>query len=386
MTRKRMFNRIRLILFCILTAAAADSEPLSSIDRIRAVVNGRIITQGDIDIRLSSTNTKDKPRQEQYLLGQLVNGMLIRDKASEMGLELPRTELEKQAERIKGNYPGVPLTVLVKWIEDEELRRAIRRILITPRVIISPDDIRDYYTKHPELFNEPAKVLIRGIAVKYYPEMQISSGIDDIKMALNALVPRITDTDAAAAIKALNEKLVNAQEAGNKMNLLGEVVTRLEGFTRSPDAILAAEATPLFDKYRYFKTRERAEQICTEILERLAKGEDFDALVIRYSEGAYRANGGKWNWFGIDGLSAKLKPIEDAAFALEAQQTSGMLDADNTMYIIQKIGSKEASSQEISAPEVQELITTRITEQREREQEQKLLDELKDAAYIEFFK
>lgn len=384
-------NKPRYTLMILLAAAfmfpllAADLTYISSLDRIRAVVNGKIITQGDID--LMAWNLSDKKRNENVYLNQLINDILLREKAKElekMGIRIDQSWIDRRVRELQGEGYTHPVSYLRKIVEMEAIRIHIKRYFIKRGITVSPDDIREYYKRNIEDFSDAAKVLIRAIAIRFYPRPDIEAGIEEIRSTLKEILPVLKDTEKAKKIEKLNEQLVNAGK--DKSALIPDVLRLLQTCMNSNNPILKKKSEQLYEKYKYFKTEQKASEICATILAELKNGEDFGSLVIRYSEGTFRNSGGKWDWFRKDGLSGRLSIIEKQAFQLKDQEISGILDTGNAKYIIQKIGNKPASLKSLSNPGVQKEIHHIIFRRKEKEEEQKLLGELRGTAYIRIFK
>ncbi len=82
--------------------------------------------------------------------------------------------------------------------------------------------------------------------------------------------------------------------------------------------------------------RKRAE----EVLAKVKAGGDFSALAKQYSEDSSKAAGGDLDYFG---RGAMVKPFEDAAWALQVGQTSGLVQSEFGFHII-KLTDRQPSS------------------------------------------
>ena len=216
-------------------------------------------------------------------------------------------------------------------------QRTGRELLLWPgycgtHVKITPEDIMRYYRFNIERYTDPAKVQIRSIAIRYFPKPDIESGIDEIRTTLKGISDKVVDKINVEKIEAFNKKAVNFK--GDKFELMEEAIKLLLVLTSSSDPLLKKETERLYDKYKYYKTGDKANKMCDKILAKLKAKADFESLVIKESEGVYKNNGGKWDWFAKEGLSGKLKKIEKTAFELKVQKISSILDTGNTKYII----------------------------------------------------
>lgn len=88
------------------------------------------------------------------------------------------------------------------------------------------------------------------------------------------------------------------------------------------------------DSYRkrpVTRSLEEAHRNIQEIQQRLAAGERFEAIASELSECGSAANGGDLGFFTKGQMQ---KPFEDAAFALQPGQTSGIVVSDSGVHII----------------------------------------------------
>lgn len=71
-----------------------------------------------------------------------------------------------------------------------------------------------------------------------------------------------------------------------------------------------------------------------QILERLKKGEDFAKVAAEKSIDGSRRRGGDLGWFGH---GAMVRPFEQAAFALQKGQVSGIVKSEFGYHIIKRL-------------------------------------------------
>ncbi len=124
--------------------------------------------------------------------------------------------------------------------------------------------------------------------------------------------------------------------------------------------------------------KEKARQDIEKILEKIKNGEDFAALAKSHSQGPSGASGGDLGFFGRGQM---VKPFEDAAFALETGEISGVVETQFGYHII-KVFEKQP---ELITPyaEVKERIAQHLKSQEIRTQITKFVEELKKTASIQ---
>ncbi len=114
-------------------------------------------------------------------------------------------------------------------------------------------------------------------------------------------------------------------------------------------------------------------------LKRIKSGEDFAAVAAEMSEDDYRVKGGDFGYVHRGRL--KLPKIENEAFRIKAGETSGLLRADGTWFII-KAGERKPELQ-LSFEQVKNKLKTDLEAQRTAELRQKWMADLRAKAKIE---
>lgn len=124
-------------------------------------------------------------------------------------------------------------------------------------------------------------------------------------------------------------------------------------------------------------TKEDADKI----LERLKNGEDFSDLAEQYSvDPSAKSNKGDLGYFGYGDM---VKPFEEAAFALEKDETSGIVETQFGYHII-KVFDKEIVDP-IPFEEAKQEINSKLLYMAMEEEYNEKLAELKENAEIETY-
>lgn len=120
------------------------------------------------------------------------------------------------------------------------------------------------------------------------------------------------------------------------------------------------------------------EKKALDVLAKLKQGEDFSALAARMSEDDFGVKGGD---IGIVRRGMILPELEDAAFKMQPEETSGLIQADGKWFII-KVEKKEPGRQRMFE-ESKDALRKVLEEQRSNELEKKWMDDLRSKAKIE---
>lgn len=121
--------------------------------------------------------------------------------------------------------------------------------------------------------------------------------------------------------------------------------------------------------------RQQAEETLTELQE----GADFSELATELSDdpGSQRRGGD----LGFHPQGVMVPPFEEAAWALEEGELSGVVETPFGFHIIKKTGHQEAKEQ--SLEEVADQIEMQLSETKFSEQLQQLLEDLREKAEVE---
>ena len=116
------------------------------------------------------------------------------------------------------------------------------------------------------------------------------------------------------------------------------------------------------------------------IQERLYAGEDFVSLARSYSEGPSSDNGGDLGYFGRGQM---VKLFEDAAFALEPGQVSGIVQTEYGYHLIQILGKQPESI--YTYDEAKDAIAQHLRQRQVQNEIQRYIDRLRANADVKQF-
>lgn len=275
-TQQRWFYIPVLIVAMTLFAAQACKKGDAQFpEGTVAVVNGELITQGDLDTELSvmqkqfanvgQADDKQLASMKKEILESLISREVLRQESQRKGIEVDDATVDARLVSIKKRFPkeGSFENMLKEMnLTEESLKiqlrdgMAIQKLVeqeIIDRIEVSDKEAKDYYDKNPDLFKQPEKIQARHILIKVEPE-----------------------GDEAAKAVALKE------------------IKKIQG--------------------------------------ELQKGGDFAQLAKKYSQCPSSAEGGDLGYFARGQM---VKPFEDAAFSLKKGEISGIVETDFGYHLIQ---------------------------------------------------
>jgi serine/threonine protein kinase/parvulin-like peptidyl-prolyl isomerase/Tfp pilus assembly protein PilF len=125
---------------------------------------------------------------------------------------------------------------------------------------------------------------------------------------------------------------------------------------------------------------ESQRRLAVEIRARVAAGADFASEARIHSQGSRSREGGDYGWVGRGILR---KELDAAAFSLQPDELSQVIEAEEAFYIMRVVGRRPASTR--SLEEVEDQIRTTLLQQQGPEAERVWLEPLRHNAMIRRF-
>jgi len=149
---------------------------------------------------------------------------------------------------------------------------------------------------------------------------------------------------------------------------------------KRPEQVKASQIwikfTPGAAESKKIQARKKIEMI----QQKLIKGEDFGKLAKAYSEGPSAPRGGALGYFKRGQM---VKPIEDAAFALNVGEVSGIIETRVGYHLVKVIDKRPAGT--IPYKDVRPMIEKKLKKEKERTEIQSYIESLKKSAKIKRF-
>lgn len=151
-------------------------------------------------------------------------------------------------------------------------------------------------------------------------------------------------------------------------------------FFMQPERVKASHILIKVDKNATDADKAAARKKIEDLRKQLQGGAAFADLAKTHSEGPSNVRGGDLGFFQRGQM---VKPFEDAAFALDKDQLSGIVETDYGYHLI--LVTEKVPEKKLSFDEVKERLTAKLKQDRVEEQARIYIDTLKKDAKVEKF-
>ncbi len=282
---------IKKILYVFVFAALIFTAVISRaevIDRIVAVVNSEVITQGEIDRIL-------EPIYEQYrslyygdelitkleaartkVLDQLIEDRLILSEAKKLNVEIEDAAVEARVDETAKRFSSremfekalaqqnISIKDLRARYKEQMMVRSLIDHKIGSKITVSPPEIANYYNKHINEFVQPEQIKLSNILIRPKKNMDW----DQAERLANEIESRLREGGAFAGLAMEYSEGPNASEGGSvgyvkKGDLLPDIEAVV--FDLKEGEVSGTIKTSL--GYHIFKVDERRERKTLELSE-----------------------------------------------------------------------------------------------------------------------
>lgn len=277
----KLYKFLSLLLAVLfLSSAPARTELL---DRVVAVVNDEAITQSELDILLRPIyeHYKEQFRGQELmikldearrkLLTQLIEDRIVLQEAESRGLEADPSEVDSRVAEFRERFEsqeametelarqGMTLHDVEERFRKHALVKRLHDIEVRSRILVSPQEIEDFYRTHPEEFSEEERVRVRSITVKKGEEARAKGIMDEEAMArVKEIQKKLRDGfDFPTLAKQYSED-IQAEEGGlSDWIRKGEMIEVIDGiiFSLSKGDVSEVVETPM--GYHLFRVEDR---------------------------------------------------------------------------------------------------------------------------------
>ncbi len=170
-------------VLALLASLAAPAGAAELVDRVVAVVNGKLITLFDVNTRLADMVQQtqgvalkpDDPRLDdlrRQVLESMITDLVIESEATKLKLTVSETEIDSQIEEIKKKNnltqqqfvtelakEGLTLKQFRDKLRVDSIKKRLLGFMVHRKVLVTDDEIRDYYEKNKGSLSAAKSVL-----------------------------------------------------------------------------------------------------------------------------------------------------------------------------------------------------------------------------------
>lgn len=234
---KKAFIPVLILLWLLLGAAAVCGE---LVDRIVAIVNDDTITLSELNEALGpyagqireSLYESEKKRKMLFklredILNRMIDQKLTDQESKRLGVSVHEGEVDKRIEQVKREHffteeelkkaiaaEGYTLEEYREQIKEQMLRIRLINVEVKSKIAITEKEIRDYYEKLKEAYQEKKKYHLRSILIR----APFSATADQRADALKRIEAVVNELKAGAAFDELAMRYsedVTAKEGGD---------------------------------------------------------------------------------------------------------------------------------------------------------------------------
>ena len=202
---KKKFSYATILLFVMLgirliTTNQVMAQPIQ--DGIAAIVNKEVITISELKNEVRDETVRLRARyegealeqrliQKEYdVLNQMIERRLQLQEASAKGIRVSDAELDQAIEQLRQSQPNIEDSTSRTVLRQEMILRRMFDLEIRRRLIVSPEEVRSYYTQSQEEFTTPVKYHLRQILLK----PQVDENNADALGRANGLIKQLQDS------------------------------------------------------------------------------------------------------------------------------------------------------------------------------------------------
>jgi parvulin-like peptidyl-prolyl isomerase len=187
----RMGPRI-ISVFIIAAACLSVCGQASGFgNKILVVVNDEVVTQADLDVALTPLTNELKKEfsgdelkakieeMRNEMLNQMVENKLILQEAKRRGVVVVESEIDERLKDVEMRFPstsdfsnevekvGLTIAILRARYKEQLMMDKLVTHEVKDKVVVTPAEISDYYSKHKEEIRAPESVHLKNIMIRF---------------------------------------------------------------------------------------------------------------------------------------------------------------------------------------------------------------------------
>jgi len=240
---KRLSPQIRWVvfqLFLVLVFGPHIGNASEVVERIVAVVNEEIVLLSELDQAYQPYVQKIReagypPEKEQQMLyrvredliNKLVDEKLTQQEVKNNRLSVDPSEVDRMIERIKeANYysdedfrkalemNGLTVEGYRKQLKEQILRNKLVNLEVKSKIVITKEDIKNYYDNHPELYGGKTQYHLRNIFLKY-PADSDQDQIAILNQRFDPIIKRLEEGETFETLAREYSESATAEDGGD---------------------------------------------------------------------------------------------------------------------------------------------------------------------------
>ena len=160
----------------LITSGKVLSQSIQ--DGIAAIVNNEVITISELETevrdeairlraRYDGEELKRRLTQKEYdVLNRIIERRLQLQEANEKGIGVSDTDLDQAIAELQQSQPNIVDSNSRETLRQEMIIRRMLNLEVQRRLIVSPEEVRSYYTQSQDEFTTPVQYHLRQILLK----------------------------------------------------------------------------------------------------------------------------------------------------------------------------------------------------------------------------
>ena len=211
LTFKKTFSCVTALLVVMLAISIITTNQImgqSIHDGIAAIVNNEVITISELETEVRDETVRLKARydgeeleqrltQKEYaVLNKMIGRKLQLQEARARDIKVSDAELDQAIEQLRQSRPNIVDSTSRVIFREEMIIRRIFDLDVRRRIVVSPEEVRSYYTQSHEEFTTPVRYHLRQILLK----PQVDETNADVSVRANDIVKQFKDGKSFAGL------------------------------------------------------------------------------------------------------------------------------------------------------------------------------------------
>ncbi|MCM8783799.1 MAG: peptidyl-prolyl cis-trans isomerase [Candidatus Omnitrophica bacterium] len=206
---------LTIIIVIIFSQMVCGGENESSQNRIVAIINDELITKSELEHkktfliyqikqnRKGDITQEEEKELEKTLLDRLIINKLVREKAKKENISATEGEIKEMLDNVKKKFPteevflsglkesGLSIDDLRESFEYEIILQKLFFNKVRNKIVVTPQEVEEFYKEHSEEFREPDRVKLKNIFVykQGRSSEEIMQRLDEISILLEENTP-----------------------------------------------------------------------------------------------------------------------------------------------------------------------------------------------------